>query len=359
MNPNLSDSEIFQTIINFSDRKQSFALAQILNTEGSTPRKIGVKAIIEPSGKIRGTVGGGAVESETQRLARQACKTNQPILFDFHMEGKTAAEHDPICGGKMRILIDPAIVGQKDCYKQAVQVLQERRRGIMLTLIHSDETVKITRQFFAADEIPPKFEFLDADIMQSCLQLQTPQYIERKSAVDEALLEPVIPKPLLLIIGGGHIGQALAHQASLIDFDVTVIDDRTEFTQSNLFPEGVTTRCGDMVQELAAYEGNRDTYIVIVTRGHQYDAETLQACIHKPAAYIGMIGSKRKVALIREKFLTSNLATSDEWERIYTPIGLDIGALTVPEIATSIAAQLIAVRRKGSNNEPPGNRNKH
>ncbi len=356
MNSNLSDREIFQTIIEFSERERSFTLAQVLKTEGSTPVKVGSKAIIDSSGNIFGTIGGGLVEAETQRRAIEACNSKRPILYDFYLEGENTQDHDPICGGRMRILVDPIVNDQKDCYLQALQTLQNRQRGVVLTLIHSNEAVNVTRQFFAKDAIPQKFDFLDAEVIQACLHCQTPQYIESKSTGGEALLEPIISQSLLLIVGGGHIGQALAYQASLIDFDITVIDDRPEFTQPHLFPDGVTTCCGDMVKELATYECNQDTYIVIVTRGHQYDAEALQACIHKPVAYIGMIGSKRKVALIRDKFLTTKQASPDEWDRIYAPIGLDIGALTVPEIAASITAQLIAVRRKGSKYKPPGDR---
>ena len=87
---------------------------------------------------------------------------------------------------------------------------------------------------------------------------------------------------------------------------------------------------------------------MIVTRGHQHDAEALRACIREPAAYIGMIGSRRKVALMREEFRASGWATEEEWDRVFAPIGMDIGAETVPEIATSIVAQLVAVRRRGS-----------
>ncbi|MHC4687696.1 MAG: XdhC family protein, partial [Planctomycetota bacterium] len=90
-----------------------------------------------------------------------------------------------------------------------------------------------------------------------------------------------------------------------------------------------------------------DVYVVLVTRGHKLDAETLEACIHAPAAYVGMIGSKRKVALLRENFIESGLAAAEEFDRVFAPIGLDIGAVTVPEIAASITAELIAVRRKG------------
>jgi xanthine dehydrogenase accessory factor len=164
----------------------------------------------------------------------------------------------------------------------------------------------------------------------------------------EILVEPVVPSPLLLIAGGGHIGQALAAQAVGIGFDVTVLDDRPEFTDPARFAEGVVTRCGDLAAELAAHSLGSDTYVVIVTRGHQHDAEALRACVGRPAAYVGMIGSRRKVALLRESFIESGWATAQEFDRVYAPIGLDLGAETVPEIATAIAAQLISVRRKGT-----------
>ena len=94
-----------------------------------------------------------------------------------------------------------------------------------------------------------------------------------------------------------------------------------------------------------------NTYVVIVTRGHEKDAEALAACVRRPAAYLGMIGSRRKVALMRKDFLESGRATAEEFDRVYAPIGLDIGAITVPEIAASIVAQLISVRRRKTNAE--------
>jgi xanthine dehydrogenase accessory factor len=161
------------------------------------------------------------------------------------------------------------------------------------------------------------------------------------------LVEPVIPKPLLVIAGGGHIGQALARQASIVGFDVTILDDRAEFTDPALFPEDTRTICGDIPKKVANLSSGSDTYIVVVTRGHKLDAEALEACIHAPVAYVGMIGSSRKVSLIRRNFIETGLATEEEFNRVFTPIGLDIGAVTVPEIAASITAELIAVRRKG------------
>jgi xanthine dehydrogenase accessory factor len=148
----------------------------------------------------------------------------------------------------------------------------------------------------------------------------------------------------------------LAHQAVLIGFDVTVIDDRPEFTDPTLFPNEVTTRCGDIAQLIADSPIDRSTYVVIVTRGHQRDQEVLEACIHAPSAYLGMIGSKRKVAMVRDRLVRLGTLTEAEFDRVFTPIGLDIGGVTVSEIAVSIAAELIAVRRRGHDATSAGGR---
>jgi xanthine dehydrogenase accessory factor len=164
----------------------------------------------------------------------------------------------------------------------------------------------------------------------------------------EVLVEAVVPRPRLLIVGGGHVGQAVAAQASLVGFDIAVIDDREQFTRPAQFPAGSDLRCGVIGQQLTSASIDTDTYVVIVTRGHQHDADALAACLHSPAAYVGMIGSRRKVALMRQGFLDCGRVTAAEFDRVFAPIGLDIGAVTVPEIAISIVAQLIAVRRTGS-----------
>jgi len=162
------------------------------------------------------------------------------------------------------------------------------------------------------------------------------------------LVEPMIPPPRLVIAGGGHVGQALARQAALAGFDILVLDDRDEFTDPALYPPGVLTRRGDVAAELASLRPDGETYVAIVTRGHRHDRAALAACVASPAAYVGMIGSRRKVAMVRRDLLAAGEATPDQLERLYAPIGLDIGAETVPEIAASIVAQLIAVRRRGS-----------
>ena len=341
--------DIHQRVLEFIDSGRPFVLALVLSAEGSTPRHAAVRAIIDQTGKIYGTVGGGLVEAEAQRRAVEVCRTKRPEVFEMQFQGAGRADDMPICGGAMRILLDPTAAKDKACFAQIIEAAKRRQRGVMLTTVRSAKRVEVTSQWFAADQIPSDIPFPGDESVRSCLDRETPQlFVERADAVTEVLVEPMIPKPLLLIAGGGHVGQAVALAADIAGFDVTVVDDRPEFTDPTVFPPQATTRCGDIPKGIAALAAPGQTYIVIVTRGHKVDAATLETCIHAPVAYIGMIGSKRKVALIRQNFIESGLATQEEFDRVYSPIGLDIGAVTVPEIAASIVAELIAVRRKGS-----------
>jgi len=250
----------------------------------------------------------------------------------------------------MRILLDPTAAKDRASYAQVAGAVSQRQQGVMITTAHSGTITEVKIQWFPEGSIPSDAEFPGADNIKSCLAHERPQlFVEScddPQAITEVLVEPVIPKPLLIIAGGGHIGQAVAHQASLVGFDITVMDDRQEFTDPRLFPEGTKTLDGYIPELIISQPIAGDTYIVLVTRGHKLDAESLESCIHTPAAYIGMIGSKRKVALIRRNFIESGLATEEEFDRVHAPIGLDIGAVTVPEIAASITAELIAVRRR-------------
>ena len=352
MNTSCDSIDINKKIVEFIDSGQSFAVALILKAEGSTPRDAGVKAVIDETGKIWGTLGGGLVEAEAQRKAIDVCKSNQPMVFEMNLHGADRADDVPICGGLMRILLDPTAEKDRASYDQVSEAVSQRQQGVILTTAHSGTSTEVKTQWFPQESMPLDAEFPGIDNIKSCLAHERPQlFIESSDdpkVITEVLVEPIIPRPLLIIAGGGHIGQALTHQASLVGFDITVIDDRKEFTDPNLFPEGTRTLDGYIPELIISQPIAGDTYIVLVTRGHKLDAESLEACIHTRAAYIGMIGSKRKVALIRKNFVESGLATGEEFDRVHAPIGLDISAVTVPEIAASITAELIAVRRRSN-----------
>jgi xanthine dehydrogenase accessory factor len=329
--------DINRLVVELAEAGRSFAVGLVLSAEGSTPREAGVKAVIEADGRIHGTLGGGAVEAEAQRRAVEACRSGRPIVFEVRLAGEAAADREPLCGGEMKLLVDPTAAMDVDAYRQAAEAVSRRERGVLLTVIHLGGDIATEVQW------RPQPDLADDEATL------------RTEGEVLTLSEPIIPRPLLVIAGGGHVGRALAVQGDLLGFGLLVLDDRPEFADPALFPVGAETRCGDFAIELAAAPLGPETYVVIVTRGHQHDAEALRACIHRPLAYLGMIGSRRKVALLRQSFLDAGWATEAELDRVHAPVGLDLGAETVPEIAVSIAAELVAIRRRG---ESPGSMRK-
>jgi xanthine dehydrogenase accessory factor len=159
----------------------------------------------------------------------------------------------------------------------------------------------------------------------------------------EVFLEPILPQPRLYIFGGGHVSLALARVAHQAGFAIGVVDDREAFANASRFPMAldIFTNYEDAFERL---HPGAATYIVIVTRGHKDDMRVLEWAIGTPARYIGMIGSRRKVIEIYKALENLGVA-AEKLESVHAPVGLEIGALTPEEIAVSIAAELIAVRR--------------
>jgi xanthine dehydrogenase accessory factor len=166
---------------------------------------------------------------------------------------------------------------------------------------------------------------------------------------DARLLFEISRPPLELIIcGGGHVGQAVAKAGALLDFKITVIDDRPEFSSREKFPDpDVRLITGDFTEALRALKITQASHLVIVTRGHRHDEICLREVIEKPARYIGMIGSRRRATTIREHMRREGVG-AEHLRRVHSPIGLDIGAITPEEIALAILAEIVLARRGGS-----------
>ena len=159
----------------------------------------------------------------------------------------------------------------------------------------------------------------------------------------DVYIEPIEPSPELFIVGAGHVGFHLARLAGDVGFRVHVIDDREKFANMERFPEAVEVVVDDIPSWLARTSLSPQSYAVIVTRGHTNDLEALRALAPRELRYLGLIGSRAKVARIYEALAADNLAPA-ALERVHAPIGLDIGAVTPQEIAVSILAELIAVK---------------
>lgn len=340
-----------RTLLDWIDAGRRFALVTVLRDAGSTPRKAGTKALVDADGNLWGTVGGGLLESETRTRALEVIRTGRHTVFDFRFTGCTARGDDPVCGGTMRVLIDPRPDKQRVAFRQWSSELAARRRGVLATDVSFGD-VAMTWCRDHLREAPLRGGEVVGAAISDARAKQSPKYFFAEEKTDlgakwtvEGLADPIVPPPLLLIAGGGHVGQALARQASLLDFDVVLTDDRPEFADAALFPSKVKVCRGRFAELLGQWPLNRDTYVAIVGRGHKVDGEALAAVIKSDAGYVGMMGSRRKVALIRNEFLESGLATAGQFECVHAPIGLDLGAQTVEEIAASIVAELVAVRR--------------
>jgi len=163
----------------------------------------------------------------------------------------------------------------------------------------------------------------------------------------EIFVEPILPTPMLYLFGGGHVATAVARVASQTGFAIGIVDDREAFANAQRFP-AASEIYTSYEEAFAKIQPNAATYLVIVTRGHKDDMRVLDWAVGTPARYIGMIGSRRKVISVY-KALEKEGHGLEKFERVHAPVGLEIGALTPEEIAVSIAAELIAVRRNAPN----------
>jgi xanthine dehydrogenase accessory factor len=165
----------------------------------------------------------------------------------------------------------------------------------------------------------------------------------------EVFIEPVLPLPRAFIFGAGHISKSLSKVANLAGFSTVIVDDRESFTSRERFPEAEAVHAGEYEQVIPTLSINETSYIIIVTRGHRDDMRVLKLAIATPARYIAMIGSKRKVLnVVRE--LGKEGIPREAFARLHAPMGLDIGAISPEEIAVSVAAEMIAVRRNAASN---------
>jgi xanthine dehydrogenase accessory factor len=348
---NYSFPKLIETLVS----GQALALATIVETEGSTPQVTGASAIFSAAGLVAGTVGGGLLEARVEAIAGAALRDRKARLLTIRLDADPADVDGAICGGSARILIDPGVGGERAVFERALDGFRKRRPGVLASLIvpGQGDFVSVERRFIgvgSASAPPAEVLSLDADtfaafgpaILAAALEDGRPRLVKSEGRL--IFLESVRPLPRLIIAGAGHIGRAVARLGSLLDWSVTVIDDRPEFANADNVPEADEIIIGDIGESVRRIEDSPENYFVIVTRGHQKDAEALRAAIGCPAAYIGLIGSRRKIEIVHCEFLDSGWATADTWAKVHAPIGVEIGSKTVEEISVSIAAELVLVR---------------
>jgi xanthine dehydrogenase accessory factor len=351
---------IYLQILGLQSADSHLVLATVTRTRGSTPQKPGSSALFGSKGLISGTVGGGVVEGKVQKLAGDAILSGNSDLSHFSLANDISETEEAICGGEISVLTDANLRNSIAVFEELKISLAKRIPGVLVTKVTPVTGTKvIINRYWISENVNPSIP----DEVLSTIEPEAKKLISEKNysgfseleigSAGEKLsslfyLQPLFPPDQLIIAGAGHIGRALTHLGNLLDFEVTVIDDREEFANAINIPDAdhiIVKDIGEAMQEL---EKGKNTYVVIVTRGHKDDASAVRPCIGKDLAYTGMIGSKNKISAMRINFIEKGWTTNAQWEKIHAPVGIAIKSQTVEEIAISIAAELVLVRNSKS-----------
>ncbi len=318
------------------------------------PQKCGAKAIFLPDGRVIGTLGGGCLEAETRQKALRALETGESFTFKAVLDDDFGWDDGLICGGSVQTFVQPNPPSGK-VWQALLADPSTRQRRVLATITTGDHAGKralfASEQLIVADDLPA--DLLSELSAKSAALLQEPEPEPSSLILHPSSLsvyfEPILPRPVLVICGGGHVGCAVGKLAAWGGFDVVAIDDRASFANKERFPDASKIIVDDPAKVMKDFPLDADSYVCIVTRGHRHDAVILKEVIHSKAGYIGMIGSKRKVRTVMEGFINEGAATAEDFRRVRTPMGLAIHSLTVEEIAVSVVSELIAVRRGAQN----------
>jgi xanthine dehydrogenase accessory factor len=300
------------------------ALATVARVRGSTPVPAGTKMLVGAEGRLLGTVGGGCVEAEVIAAALGAQSQRRPALLTHHLNADLAGDLGLSCGGTVDIFVEPLVADE--AYIRALDAAGAADSGLVRTAV--EWTQGPVKTF---EPLPPRSAG------------KAPATVTRDGRfVEERLTAP----PRLFVFGAGHVGAAIARAAAAAGFRVTVIDDRAEYADAGRFGDDIAVLAAEADAALARHPLTAADAVVIATRGHRNDALILERVATSPAGYVGLLGSRRKKAVVT-KGLTAGGVPARSLARVRVPVGLAIGAVTPEEIAVSVVAELIAWRRTG------------
>ncbi len=326
-----------------------FALCVVIEKSGYTPREVGASMLVCADGRSVGTVGGGLVEYGTQQRAKQALAEKRATRIHFDLTNEDAGKAGMICGGETDVWIDyvdsqnPVYL---DLYRAMADVFQTGMRAYFGIYPELDQSV---HQCLLLSDGTAYGAFIDdtGSLLSGVAKFRGFD-VFTVSEQRRLFLRQVGSEAKAIIIGAGHVGLQLASIAHALGFETVVIDDREEFANPDRFPlADRVLALGSLTSGVFVQEPvDANTFVIILTRGHTYDRDVLEQALATNARYIGMIGSRAKRDKIYEYLYAKGFSEQDI-ARVYSPIGIDIAAQTPEEIAVSIAAEMIRIRRTG------------
>jgi xanthine dehydrogenase accessory factor len=314
--------------------------------------------LVYADGTQAGTLGGGCVEAEVKRQALQILETGDAKVVPFLLDHDYGWDDGLICGGRMQVLMQPTLANGSSEYLNRFGELLDRGVGLTEAIVFDEQasSLRVPSSYLFDEQRQLIASWNTESSEPEWLVEQIKPLVERPRpyAVRGVSLLPHLPRCRLVIVGGGHVGKAVADLAYDLDFEVWIVDDRAEYASQERFPRAQRHIVGNVHEVLPNLEIDHNTYCLIVTRGHNHDQEALYHLVERDARYVGLIGSRRKIKMIFEDLLGEGIS-QQAIDRVYAPLGIDIGSQSVHEIAVSICAELISHRNR--NGEVPGRMN--
>ncbi|MBI4531711.1 MAG: XdhC family protein [Candidatus Latescibacteria bacterium] len=339
--------DIFKEILNVLARGERAALSTIVSSKGSLPMSKKAKMLVKQDGKIIGTVGGGCLEADVWAEAKRVMGEEMPNLQTFILTEKHAGESGLNCGGNVEIFTEPIMPGRSnEVFEEIVKIRTEDKQAVLATLVSGGRAQKMLVERDGRVVGSLGNPVLDNLIIQEVEEVIQEDLLKVFTGEGERIfVEAILPEPTLFLFGGGHVSKAIARVAKTVGFRLVVIDDRPAFASLERFPEADEVVVDDFRVIVGRLPIDESSYLVAVTRGHQWDEQVIEQVVWTKAKYIGMIGSRRKIALMWKRFEERGIPRS-LLEAVHAPIGIDIHADTPEEIAVSVVAELIKVRRE-------------
>jgi xanthine dehydrogenase accessory factor len=355
--------DVFREVVSLLERGEQPALATLIIRKGSAPAALGAKMLVRRDGSTLGTIGGGCVEAEVWQAGKTALDSGESAILSFRLNPRDMAESGLICGGSVDILVEPVQSRHLPLYRALVEALAARGQGVLGTVLPPTITgqpaaspaalpdANAGAKFFvsAGDAVMGDFPAAAVlDLADEYLRLgvtKTAHIVEAELAGGRStvLIEPLTRRSTLYVFGAGHLSQQLAPLAKRVHFRVVVIDDRAMFANSEVFPDADEVIVSEFEDAFDHLSIDGDSFLVILTRGHLHDGLVLEQALGTQPGYIGMIGSRTKIAAIYRELRTKGFS-AEQLRPVHAPVGLPIGARLPEEIAVSILAELISVR---------------
>jgi xanthine dehydrogenase accessory factor len=316
---------------------EDLVLVTVIASSGSTPRGSGARMLVGKKGRLAGTIGGGAVEYRSEQIAAEILENKRSGEHDFDLTKDDVKNLGMICGGAVGVFFHYIPAGDPETIALANEVEKRFEQGQDIWLI--SDLAKEGR-LAVWSKAGGSFGF---DLPQAVLESLSRQPARVKTADTDMYAEQIGSSGKVYIFGCGHVGQALVPALASVGFRCVAADDRPEFADKTLFPDAEDVLLIDLENITEKITIGPEDYVCIMTRGHSHDTIVQAQVLRTPACYIGVIGSKHKIAGVQAELRRQGFDETD-FVRITTPIGLAIKAETPAEIAISICAQLIERR---------------